>query len=147
SLFGVLLKIKLLNTRYFVGRESTSSFLRYSGVKLSFYKILYVLGYKQLDLLVCQTDLMKDQLNRGMPKFFNKLNVQVIPNPINLELVNISGSNPDFEFNNIKYIVAAGRLIPEKGFDLLIMAFSKILLNYPALQLVIIGEGYLRPEL
>lgn len=44
-------------------------------------------------------------------------------------------------------IVCAGRLIPEKGFDLLIQAFSEISSEFPGVVLEIAGQGPERPAL
>jgi glycosyltransferase involved in cell wall biosynthesis len=46
-----------------------------------------------------------------------------------------------------RVIVAAGRLSPEKGFDVLIEAAASVLAADPAAGIVIFGEGPLRPEL
>lgn len=48
---------------------------------------------------------------------------------------------------NKKWLIAMGRLTYQKGFDILISAFKHISSNYPDWQLVILGEGKLRPEL
>jgi GalNAc-alpha-(1->4)-GalNAc-alpha-(1->3)-diNAcBac-PP-undecaprenol alpha-1,4-N-acetyl-D-galactosaminyltransferase len=48
---------------------------------------------------------------------------------------------------NKKWIVAMGRLIHAKGFDLLLAAFQKIADRYPDWQLLILGEGELKLEL
>ena len=42
---------------------------------------------------------------------------------------------------NCRTILAAGRLVPEKGFDLLIAAFAQLRRNDAAARLVIVGEG------
>jgi GalNAc-alpha-(1->4)-GalNAc-alpha-(1->3)-diNAcBac-PP-undecaprenol alpha-1,4-N-acetyl-D-galactosaminyltransferase len=52
------------------------------------------------------------------------------------------GTNPDK-----KWIVAMGRLTYAKGFDLLLLAFQKIVDRHPNWQLLILGEGELRQEL
>lgn len=45
------------------------------------------------------------------------------------------------------YVVAMGRLIPQKGFDLLLDAFSDVSLAFPGWKLVILGDGPERSEL
>ncbi len=44
-------------------------------------------------------------------------------------------------------IVAVGRLVPVKRFDLLINSFIEVRKNVPTARFVIVGEGYLRTEL
>ncbi len=46
-----------------------------------------------------------------------------------------------------KWIVAMGRLVHEKGFDILLNAFQKVAAQHPDWQLLILGEGELRSEL
>jgi GalNAc-alpha-(1->4)-GalNAc-alpha-(1->3)-diNAcBac-PP-undecaprenol alpha-1,4-N-acetyl-D-galactosaminyltransferase len=53
-----------------------------------------------------------------------------------------NGVNPDK-----KWIITMGRLIPEKGFDLMLTAFQTIADRYPDWQLLILGEGKLRHDL
>lgn len=45
------------------------------------------------------------------------------------------------------YVLAAGRLVPKKGFDLLIEAFSQISPDFPDLRLIIAGDGESRRAL
>lgn len=44
-------------------------------------------------------------------------------------------------------LIAVGRLDPQKGFDLLIAAFATLAARYPNWELVILGDGSLRPAL
>ncbi len=54
---------------------------------------------------------------------------------------------PVFIHSESKHIVAMGRLAEEKGFDLLLEAFSRIAQQNPDWDLVILGEGEKRTEL
>lgn len=45
------------------------------------------------------------------------------------------------------FFLAAGRLTPEKGFELLLDAFAPIAREFPGARLLIAGEGLLRPRL
>ena len=143
SFVGVLRKLKLIKINHFVARESTSIFRRFSGLKLFIYKRLYIIGYSSIDLLICQTDYMKDQLVDALPWLNRKIKIKTIPNPINLnnirsqEDINLIITHP--------YIVSAGRLIHEKGFDILIKAFN--LIKDKSFNLIILGEGNEREHL
>jgi glycosyltransferase involved in cell wall biosynthesis len=44
-------------------------------------------------------------------------------------------------------VVAVGRLVPVKRFDLLLRALAKVKVDHPTLEAVIVGEGYERPAL
>ncbi|MDG5491657.1 glycosyltransferase [Psychroserpens sp. SPM9] len=138
GLLGFLKYIKILKNTRLVLRESTSIFLRFKGFKLLLYKTAYIMGYKKANLIICQTDLMKQQLLEALPWLEGHKKVVVIPNPVNLdEIAEKSKATTDFNIENA--IVAAGRFIPEKGFDILIDAFSQ--LENKALKLVILGVG------
>ena len=141
---GLLIKLRLIQTKFFIARESTTVFNRFSGIKLFRYRLIYYLGYRYIDLLICQTELMKDQFMKNLPFISKKRNIKTIPNPINIEKT--LQTNTDLIFNE-DYIVAAGRLIEEKGFDILIDAFNLLQNDCSNLKLVILGEGPLRSHL
>lgn len=63
-----------------------------------------------------------------------KKNLKVIPNPLSFQ----TDKNASLEN---KKIIAVGRLIAQKGFDLLIEAFSQIAKKFPEWNLLIVGEG------
>ena len=58
---GILRRLGILHIRTMVGRESTSVFLRFSGIRLLYYNIWYRLGYKAINVLICQSDIMTFQ--------------------------------------------------------------------------------------
>jgi glycosyltransferase involved in cell wall biosynthesis len=143
SFIGLLSKLRLIKINHFVARESTSIFVRYSGLRLCVYKTLYRLGYSSVDLLICQTDFMKNQLIQSLPWMKTRIKIETIANPIDIdcslfkEKVDIIIGTP--------YIVSAGRLISVKGFDILIKAFAQ--LDLKDYNLVILGEGQEREKI
>lgn len=146
GIIGILRFFGFLKVDNFVARESTSIFIRFGGWKLIFFKLCYRLGYLQTDLLICQTGFMKEQLLDGMPSLFKKVKrIAVIPNPIQYDRLQQirTGDRP----HPRKYLVSAGRLIPEKGFDLLVAAFKELSALYPDLDLIILGKGNLKKDL
>lgn len=138
GLLGFLKFSGVLKNSKLVLRESTSIFLRFSGFKLLLYKTAYIIGYKQADLIICQTNLMKEQLIDALPWLEKKNKIVVLPNPINFKEITTKASQKLY-FNISNFMVAAGRIIPEKGFDILIEAFH--LLEDKTLKLVILGVG------
>jgi len=137
SLLSILRGLRLINTKWLIARDSHSYYLVDKGKKLLFYDFLIKIGYKNQDLIISQTEEMKRQLLLN-----NKRNiklrgiVKVIKNPFHLPFAayDASVSLPP------KAIVAAGRLIKAKGFDILINSFSKLNHQYDY-NLVILGEG------
>jgi glycosyltransferase involved in cell wall biosynthesis len=141
ALVGIFRYLRILKINQFVARESTSIFKRFSGIRLFRFKILYRLGYLSIDLLICQTEYMKKQLIIGLPWLEKKIQIKVIPNPVNMRNIFIE-ARKNFNLNIEKpYIVSAGRLIQEKGFDILVKSFVLLKQNHADLKLVILGEG------
>ena len=136
GLLGILRFLRIFKTRKLVARESTTIFSRFNGINLIIFKILYWTGYRYNDLLICQTAKMRNELVRNL-KIAKKWKIEVIQNPF---YITIKESHNEFTIQE-KLIVAAGRLIKIKGFDILIDAFTKISLNYRAPEIIILGEG------
>lgn len=137
---GFLKRIGLLRSQLIV-RECTSVFTRFTGFKKKAYLIIYKLGYPAVDLVICQTDIMRDQLLH-YNSFINPNQVSVQPNPVDCEHLFTLGKEENLAWNEGEsYVCTAGRLIPEKGFDILIKAFKNIHPMYPELKLYIFGEG------
>jgi glycosyltransferase involved in cell wall biosynthesis len=85
-------------------------------------------------MLVLQTEASRTVLAQT-----RKQRVCTIPNPVE--------TSPEANPSAANKIVAVGRLVPQKGFDLLLRAFAKIADDWPDWTLVIWGEGPLREEL
>jgi glycosyltransferase involved in cell wall biosynthesis len=67
-----------------------------------------------------------------------------IPNPVSLPLI---AGNHERGNTKARTIVAMGRLVPQKGFDLLLDAFSRIAARHPDWSLKILGKGPLKEQL
>lgn len=143
---GFFKRIGFLKTQLIV-RECTSVFTRFYGVKKLAYQIIYKIGYPAVDLVICQTDVMKTQL-MNHNRFLDPTRVIVQPNPVDVEKMILLGNLPLIEQERKdEFICTAGRLIPEKGFDILIKAFEIVHQSYPNLKLYILGEGKEKPAL
>jgi len=94
------------------------------------------LAYRRADALVTMT--------HGAVRFFDPVPGridQVIPNHASLPREPASYDQAGTR------LVAVGRLVDQKGFDLLLQAFARIADRFPSWELVIWGEGPLREEL
>lgn len=146
GLLGFLRRVKLLKAKGCVARESTLIFKRFKGKKLLLFKLLYRLGYPKMDLVICQTGRMKEELLKNVP-YIQPSKVHHFQNPINQTFIQEKSlATPELDFPK-PYWITAGRLIPEKGFDLLIDAFAEVLREKNIGSLVILGEGKDRVKL
>jgi len=137
---GFLKRVGFLKSQLIV-RECTSVFTRFTGFKKWSYKLAYQLGYPGVQLVVCQTGLMRDQFMQHVT-FIPAQKIVVQANPVDLEQILLKSKLPLQDADtDTNFICAAGRLIPEKGFSLLIHAFEEIYKQYPGLKLLILGEG------
>lgn len=102
------------------------------------WKILRCLLYNWLDAVSVLTPDMEDWIvNNTLTK-----HTSVIPNPV----WPIDKQEPSVDPDNIlpgdgSTLLAVGRLTRQKGFDLLIEAFAKVVEKNPKWHLVILGEG------
>jgi glycosyltransferase involved in cell wall biosynthesis len=147
GIMGLLRRLHFFKVNYFVARESTSIFKRFKGLSLLRIKLFYSLGYPAVDLLICQTGYMKKQLIDNLSWIEKKTNVQVIPNPVNLNNMLEKAREKIAMPTDSPFIIAVGRFIPEKGFDILIRAFTGLKTTYKELKLIILGDIYLTSQL
>lgn len=147
ALLGLMKKIGILNNTKVIARESNSIFHLLKGTKLKIYAFAYKVGYSKIDLVICQTEFMKLQLLEAIPSMKDGLKVIVMSNPIDLDMITRKSKlkiDQKFDFD---FIVAAGRLVPVKGFDILIESFTELQNDFPNLKLLILGEGKDREKL
>jgi glycosyltransferase involved in cell wall biosynthesis len=125
-------------TRVLVRQNSTASsslpqLPRYTG-------LLYRLLYPSADRIVCQTEAMADDLTRQSG--IQPSRMQVLFNPVDTDAIHaLINSHPTQWFGPGPHLLAIGRLSREKGFDLLLEAFSSLRLKFPCADLTIVGEG------
>lgn len=105
---------------------------------LPFWKCLRRLTYPLANKLVVQTESIADYYRQ-----WSGVNIAVIPN---LAPSLVKSDVAELNFKK-PFIVAIGRLVSQKGFDLLIKSFAPNAGKYPDWTLVIVGEGEGRQEL
>lgn len=108
------------------------------------FRLLYRLLYPRFDRVVCQSRDMQGDLveNFGLPAG----RARVIPNPVDAEAVRAKAraGGADLPPGRVN-LVAAGKLLRQKGFDLLLEALA--LLPADRFHLTILGQGPLREPL
>lgn len=134
-----LLKFILPKNIKLIARETTflnSTFSQYSFGVLR--KLLFKRFYSNIDIIICQSTLMKIDLIRNFN--IKEYKLIIIKNPIDYKNINDLMLQPlEFEMEGYINIVAVGRLVSVKGFDLLIKAIA--LINNPSIRLILIGDG------
>ena len=111
------------------------------------YKNFFHLGYRYIykfaDLIICSSELMKEEFINSYK--IDRSIIRVLPNPVDIDLINSSIKNSIFNHScmvlNRKIFVAAGRLTFQKGFDRLLLIFSIFLQKDQNAHLFICGIG------
>jgi len=130
-----------------VARETTviSCSLRLQQHRVM-WETLYRRFYCNHDEVICQSRYMRDDLVRNFR--FPASKSRIIHNPVDVDYIRAlamqSPTSPPIESHAVNF-VAAGRLDPEKGFDLLIEALA--VLNRTSVHLTLLGEGPLEGDL
>ena len=118
----------IVTERQFVGAEPSRRI----------WKVLRRLLYRRAAAVVAQTRRCADELEVRLGRA-----VKVIPNPV---APGSGGPAPSTD-GRTRTLLAVGRLVPAKGFDLLIDAFVRVADRHPDWKLEILGEGPLRDTL
>lgn len=143
AMVSLLRMTQILRVPIHIARESTNIFLRMRGLKLNVIRILYKI-YGKISLLIYQTEEMRENLVRNMPRVKN-FRSRVLPNPVNLAYIDeMVGSH--LTTAKPRNIVVCGRLIGLKRVDMLLQALA--LLPEDAWDSAsIIGDGPMLSEL
>ena len=139
SLFVIIARPALSRKTLFIARETNipSVNINQSAFPILFL-ILYRWLYPKLDLLICQSQDMKNDLveNFGI----SEKSMVVINNPVDIEWVKKRAVSEKKLFDSGNYnLLAVGKLKYQKGFDLLIKTIS--LLDDERYHLTILGTG------
>lgn len=149
NLLVILAKPILPSNMKLVVREATiaSAHLReYGSVSNVFSDYLYRLLYRRATVVLCQSRAMRDDLAHHFQIPDDRL--RIIFNPVDLVHMELLGLKRPAAFSRCRYkLVAVGRLVHAKGFDILIDAMAEILKSLPMTHLWILGEGELKADL
>jgi glycosyltransferase involved in cell wall biosynthesis len=105
----------------------------------SAWSMLRFFGYGLLDVIVAQTAITRSWLLSHT----DARNVAVVPNPVVWPLERVAPTvNPEsIGDSGRRRLLAVGRLVHQKGFDILIEVFAQLATQFPDWELVIIGRG------
>lgn len=134
-----LIKLMVPGNIKFIGRECNIPSITNKLKRTNFlYSLAYKTIYKYLDIVICQSNDMKNDLVNNYN--FNENKIKIINNGVIFN-ENLS-KNSKYSIDKNKFnMVSVGRIEHQKGFDRLIKILSKIKdLNF---QMMIIGEGSL----
>ncbi len=127
-------------TRVVIRQNATVSADLDSGHLPACTRLLYRLLYPAADRVVCQTRAMADDLE--VRSGVRDSQVMVLPNPVDAEAIRSVRLDSEGRWKGSgPRLLAVGRLSPEKGFDLLLQAFSSFRIKFPAAELTILGTG------
>jgi glycosyltransferase involved in cell wall biosynthesis len=126
-------------TRVLVRQNTTvSSVLAFGGVPW-YTRRMYRSLYPHADRVICQSRAMADDLSREIG--VRKERIAVLSNPVDLDgLHSASGLRSQWSGPG-PHLLAVGRLVPEKGFDLLLQALQIVRERFSNADLVIAGSG------
>jgi glycosyltransferase involved in cell wall biosynthesis len=122
----------VVTERQFVGAEPSRRI----------WEVLRRLLYRRAAAVVAQTRRCADELEARVGRA-----VRVIPNPVSPGSGHPAQDAASTAEDRTRTLLAVGRLVPAKGFDLLIEAFARIAGRHPGWKLEILGEGPLRESL
>jgi GalNAc-alpha-(1->4)-GalNAc-alpha-(1->3)-diNAcBac-PP-undecaprenol alpha-1,4-N-acetyl-D-galactosaminyltransferase len=95
-------------------------------------------GLRRLSYPLAAAIVVQTQAIAGWAKERFRVPVEVLPNPVRLQ---DACTQPLSEENAPKRVIAVGRLVRQKGFDLLIRAFANMAARHLDWSLAIYGEG------
>ena len=133
-------------TRILVRQNSTASADLDSGHLPAYTRFLYRLLYPTADGVICQSQAMADDLEARLG--VSREQTLVLPNPIDAHAIRARRQDSEnLSSGPGPYLLAIGRLSPEKGFDLLLKAFASLRIKFPDADLTVLGDGPQRTSL
>jgi glycosyltransferase involved in cell wall biosynthesis len=101
--------------------------------------------YPRADCIICPAHAMAEDLveHFGIPR----ASIRHIPNPVDADEIRALSQGPSPFIGPGPHFLGAGRLAPQKGFDLMVDAFARLAARLPEAQLWVLGEGEGRASL
>jgi len=109
-----------------------------SPIKHRVSKVVSLAMLKRADAVICQSTAMRDDLAKLLG---DARKLHVIGNPIDIDAVTRGAQAATVTLPGKPALVAVGRMMAQKGFDLLLPAIALIRGRHPDLHLTIFGDG------
>ena len=111
----------------------------YSYNRIQHYYIK--LTYHRSDVIIAQTEEMKDELMEEIGIAGDK--IIVLHNPVDTNTIRnqLTNSGNPYPEDEKKHVVASGRFVKDKGFDILVRSFCKLAKEDSNIDLYIIGNN------
>jgi glycosyltransferase involved in cell wall biosynthesis len=140
---GLFRYFNLIKVKKMCFRESTPFFYRNNGLVKIILTILHSIFYPNADKIIFQSKFMSDNFFQNVFTC-NHVQTLILKNPILFQKIDYLKNHESIDIpKDINEAwISMGRLIPEKGFDILIRSYVKFYNNFP--KLYIFGNG---PEL
>lgn len=96
-------------------------------------------AYKRIDEIVCVSQGSYESVKRIYPEYQNK--IKIIYNPIDMEEIRHKAEEDLWLNRDTVNVVTVGRLVPAKGYDILLKAHKELIEEGIQYNLLILGEG------
>jgi len=127
-------------TRVLVRQNGTVSRMLCDSRSPRMTRTLYRLLYRRADTVLCQSAAMALDLARYTGVRPEK--ITILPNPVDIKAIRATVSQSGCRWSGPgPHLLFVGRLAPEKGADLLLSAFARLLQKVPTADLTLAGTG------
>jgi glycosyltransferase involved in cell wall biosynthesis len=118
--------------------------VRSSPVQQRVARAVSLSGLRRADAVICQSEAMRTDLRRYLGA---DAPLHAIGNPVDIQAVTHATEARTVSLRGSPSLVSVGRLMPQKGFDLLLPAIAALRSRHPGLHLTILGDGPARQSL
>jgi len=106
---------------------------------LFFARKLYSLGYRRADRVICQSQPMAREMRKSLG--VERAKLLVLHNPTDIRSLRTTSCPNPKQIAAVSTLLSIGRLVPEKGFDLLLAALASLSPRFRSTELIIVGSG------
>lgn len=115
-----------------------AALMKHSMIKHRLARQLLVSTLRRADAVVCQSRAMQADLGK---LFGRTANLHVVANPIDVTEVTRAATATTVSLRGQPALVSVARLVPLKGYDVLLRALVAVRARHPDVHLTILGEG------